>query len=593
MVPLHHFDRIEYKKPSIFDFDASFAPIVGFDSEAYRDGTSFMYCTSTGDVLTPGILIDSLMSNYLGTHFVVWNLKYESGAIMRVFPRAVIKKLQQSHEVEVVHNNYAYKITYIPHKRLRIKKNEPHGQSVTFWDIAPFYGRSKLQKAAQDYLGDSKISANVEHFTRRYVQSHFADIARYCVYDAALTQRLALLWIDKFQSTGIPVTSLYSEASISFSYISKKTDVVTAYEYWESHRKLVQYAFESYEGGKFEVTARGKFYGYEYDISSAYPFAITNLLDIRDAVVVYGHKYNLDAAYGFLRVRITVSDPDVHLPCGVFRRLRLYPIGTYYLTITKQEYDYIVTLPKTTVDIIDAAWLILRREFYPYRDVFNELYALKTEWKKKDKLRSNNYKIIMNGFYGKMAQCILGEDGKYHAGIGWNPIYASIITAETRISVTRLQNLLKKDCLAVHTDSVITRYSIPNTYIGKNLGDYELVVQGDGVLVACGIYEIAGQCALKGFRKGSVTEILKDNPNSKIISLKARHVESWLQSMAQNHPNEKINLFSNVIKKLKLNCDTKRIWPKPVRARDLLASLQYSEPVLEHQDNPPDFWDEK
>jgi hypothetical protein len=602
MVRLTDFDKIVYKRPRVFRYDKSLQKIVGFDSEAYRSGKTFLFTTSHGDILTPGNLLDYLFSDDLvGSNFVTWNLKYESGAILKIFPYRVLKALQVNHVVTTVFKGVRYRISYLPHKQLKIKIGR---KTVRFWDISPFYGRMKLGTAAKEYLDETKTEGmDPNLFTPGYVEKHFSEIASYCIQDSVLTRKLAELWIGKFEETGIPVTSLYSEASISFTYISRKAEIVTPYEYWNSQNKLLRYAFESYEGGKFEIIARGKFSGFEYDISSAYPFEIANLVDIRSAVILYSRRYNREAVYGFLRVRIQLKNPGIRLPCGLFKKLRIYPMGVYYLTITKQEYDYIKTLG-ISVKIIDAAWIIVPRISYPYRNVISELYQLKQEWKKKDKIRSHNYKIVMNGFYGKMAQCIATPEGTYLAGQGWNPVYASVITANTRIAVTKLQNLLGSDCLAVHTDSVITKKKIPSSYLGERLGDFELVVSGDGVIVACGIYEIAGQSALKGFRvfrkdekdqdyQVPIIQILKEHPKEKVIQLYMRHVESWTQALAKNHEMETINVFDEQFEKeLKLNCDTKRIWPNDVTAEDLLNELQYSAPLVEHHEKIPSYWKE-
>lgn len=605
MVPLSCFDKIVYKKPSQYRFDKPLKKITGFDSEAYRSGQTFLFATSEGDVIAPPDLFAVLVSDkYLSSNFITWNLKYESGAILKTFPVHVIRNLQLYHEAQYVYKGEKYLLTYIPHKQLKIKQDKWHGKAVRFWDMSPFYGRVKLETAAREYLHEGKHDVDPELFTEEYVKLHFDEIAEYCVQDCVLTKKLADLWIEKFEQTGISVTSLYSEASISFTYISRKTDIVTPYEYWDYNKKLIRYAFESYEGGKFEILARGKFTGFEYDISSAYPKEIAGLVDIRNARIVYSKKYVPDAVYGFLRVRIHLKNPGVRLPCGVLHKIRTYPMGDYFITITKQEYDYITKELSVPVEILDAAWIVVSRVRYPYDNIINELYAFKTEWKKKDRLRSNNYKIIMNGFYGKMAQCIEDIEGNYRAGQGWNPIYASVITANTRIAVTRLQNLLGKEALAVHTDSVITRVRIPDSFIGKNMGDFELVEEGQGVIVACGIYQINDQSALKGIirdkedklsrkKNKTIIDILKEHSGQSKIELRVRHVESWLQSMAMNHPVSAINVFSEEPKKLNLNCDTKRIWPGEVVSDDLLNSLQFSEPLIEQQFSEPKFWAEK
>jgi len=590
MVRLSDFNKIIYKRPRVFRYDKSLENIVGFDSEAYKSGASFLYTTSRGDVLTPDNLIDILFKDYVGANFVTWNLKYESGAILRIFPTAFIKRLQEDHKAVTVYHGVKYTISYLPHKQLKIRT----GKSVIrFWDISPFYGRMKLGTAAEKYLSETKTEGvNPDLFTVDYVEKNFDTIVKYCIQDSVLTCKLAELWIEKFEETGVPVTSLYSEASISFSYISRKAEIVTPWEYWNTQRKMLRLAFESYEGGKFEVTMRGKFTGFEYDISSAYPYEIANLVDIRKAVILYGRAYIRDAVYAFLRVHITLNNPDIHLPCGLFKKLRVYPIGSYYLTITKQEYDYIKEIG-VKIRILDAVWIVPNGLSYPYKQVMGELYALKQEWKKKDLQRSHNYKIIMNGFYGKMAQCISDKEGEYVAGMGWNPVYSSVITANTRIAVTRLQNLLKDDCLAVHTDSVITTKPIPESFMGGKLGQFEFVVKGEGIIVACGVYEINGQCALKGFKKTALTSILKEHPGKLVIRQFARHVESWLQAMSRNADKEAINVFNNEYPKdLKLNCDTKRIWERDLTSTEFLETSQYSMPLIEMQESKPSYWKE-
>jgi hypothetical protein len=137
----------------------------------------------------------------------------------------------------------------------------------------------------------------------------------------------------------------------------------------------------------------------------------------------------------------------------------------------------------------------------------------------------------------------------------------------------------------------MTTVPLPKRMLGNALGKFEHVIEGPMTLVACGIYEINGTPALKGFKKHSITKILKENPGqTKIKLIIKNHVESWLQAMAQNHEVSDINVFSDIPKVLTLNCDTKRLWPAEVTSDDLLYKQQYSVPLVEHQDRPPAYW---
>jgi len=153
------------------------------------------------------------------------------------------------------------------------------------------------------------------------------------------------------------------------------------------------------------------------------------------------------------------------------------------------------------------------------------------------------------------------------------------------------------------------------------------VEQGEGILVACGVYEINGINALKGFREKTecpgcsstdvkttsrtkeekfficnrcgrafsvnlwgLKKLLTENPGQKKITLNLLHVESWIQAMAQNHSPDSINLFATVPKVLSLNCDAKRLWPKEVDSTTLLNELQHSHPLSVHENTIPEYW---
>lgn len=140
-------------------------------------------------------------------------------------------------------------------------------------------------------------------------------------------------------------------------------------------------AIDSYEGGKFEITKRGYFEsGFVYDIVSAYPWELYNLLDISFAEILYSKEYQKKATYGFIRCKIKILH-DVALPCGLLlENTRIYAIGNYFTVITKNEYDYMVSIG-VKIEIVSASWLFVEREDYPYRAIIQELFDLKNKYK--------------------------------------------------------------------------------------------------------------------------------------------------------------------------------------------------------------------
>lgn len=595
MITSRDFDRCTYKKPKLFDDRDPISNLIGIDSEAYgvdtpehRKGEPFMFCTSLGDVFTPDDIPEMLFTpRYHYANFMVYNLKYDSGAFLYHLPVSHLRELRIEGSTFYLDRHY----DYIPHKRLRIKEGKV---TVCFWDISQFYKMS-LDNASKRYLNRSKLDIPTKTFTPRYVRRFWKYISRYCILDARLTADLGRYLVDKLIEFGIMPTTLYSCASVSFTYFCTKANIITSWKLWHEDRTALAFASDAYEGGKFEVTQRGSFsQAYEYDLTSAYPYEIANLVDIGHARVSYSKHYENDAVYGFLRVCIE-NPSGIPLPCGIMRNgIRIYPAGTFYLTITKEEYEYLLTLD-IGVTIHGAVWFHVRRKRYPYRKTIMGLFDIKSNVKGKDKMLYYVSKVVMNGFYGKCVQCIEQPNGKIAIGAGWNPVYGSVITANTRIKVTRMQNILQDACLAVHTDSIMTTRKLGPRYIRGGLGNFEEVTEacGGGVIIACGMYQIGQSCAFKGFqpRQGETwINILQKYRNCKSIPYKQLHVESWLEAMAKGHEPTAINVFERSIKTVDLNCDSKRIWSRTVTGQNLLDGMETSMPKAHIEIAPPNYW---
>lgn len=587
MITSLDFGRVKYKEPKFSLERDMMEKIIGIDSEAYTDGVPFMFATSLGEIIKPQQFPDILFEpRYIHANFVVFNLKYDSGAFLYHLPRHVLTELWDRNEVK--YEGYKYK--YINKKLLRISRG--FKDYVSFWDISQFY-KSSLDKASQTYLKKSKLDMRTKKFSRKYVKRFWNNIGKYCIQDAKLTAELGVYLVNKLQEFDITASSLYSCASISFQYFANETNIVTGWRFWNNYKKLVAMACDSYAGGKFEITSRGRFHGYEYDITSAYPHEIKNLIDISEANILYSPKYQKDASYGFLRVLIHNYDGK-HLPCGIMRKQRIFPAGAFYATITKEEYEYITSIG-IEVEIYDGAWVFANTNKKPYAPVIDKLFKIKSDVKGKDRMLYNMSKTIMNSFYGKCVQCIEDPDKNINIGAGWNPIYGSVITANTRIKIAKMQNILQDDCLAVHTDSIISTKKLNSDLIKTGLGEFCYETEGDGIIIASGMYQLGNQCAYRGFiakRTDDWFKILsrKNNINKTKITYKQLYVESWVDAMAKGHPKSKINVFENRPKEIDLNCDCKRLWDYDITARDLLKNLYRSMPVIITDTSKPISW---
>ncbi len=522
---------------------------IGFDTEADRQGRCFMIATSLGDVFRPERVPACFFSRkYRGQSFVCYNLKYDSGALVQRLSSAHLKELQVNDST--VESGYTY--SAIANKCLTIRRGK---NSVHIYDMLNFYSMS-LSKACELYLDEMKIDISPDLFSEPFITSNFAEIAEYCVQDAILVEKLADLIIKRFESYGVYPQKLYSIAYISFQYFRTHTPYVIVKRFWEKERELLSMAMQSYNGGKFEVTRKGTGYFHEYDIVSAYPFEIRNLIDISWARVVRENKYRKNAIYGFLRVKMNIP-VQVFSPSVVMRgTVNTYPVGNIERVITKSEYEYLVS-QGVDISILDAYWIHVTNKQFPYRREIDKLSKLKDSFKQSGKeLDYHTIKILLNSLYGKMVQ-LIDKKEYFQAGASWNPIYGAVITANVRIRVSSMQQTFP-EVVAVHTDSVLSTAALP-LETSSDLGAFEKKAEGEGVIIGSGIYQVGNKVKLRGIEKNlSLLELIQ--VCGKQLSIDCQHVYSWREVAFRGWDTFHINLFDTVPKKIEVNFDQKRLW---------------------------------
>ena len=543
--------------------------VIGIDTEAYTDGQMFMLTTSLGDVFRREEIPACFFNRkYRGSHFVAYNLKYDEGAILQFLTKENLRILWETGKCE----QDDYIVRSIPKKMLSISKST---HAVHFWDMYNYYTGS-LRSNARKYLGMDKLDSDVECYTPEYVSENWDEIACYCFMDSFLVDRLAKLLIEKFEDFGVYPRKLYSTAYMSYQYFSKKCDYPTVKNLWENDRGVLDYAMRSYNGGKFEVTEKGSGYFYEYDIVSAYPAEIALLPSIDHCRVIWSKKYRRYAKFAFLLCDINIPY-DTFSPVAVkMGTLNIYPVGHYQKVITLPEYDYLISVG-CDLEILNACWIHVDDVSYPFAEEIKRLTALKHIYKETGKrLDYITVKIFMNSLYGKFCQLIKQSDG-WKASSCWNPIYASYITAKTRIKVSQMQQSYP-EIIAVHTDSLISKKPLP-IETSKELGCFDFECEGNGVVIGSGIYQIGTKSKYRGFNLDiPLMDLI--NVASKTIPIKEVHAHTWSEVAFRQWDVTEINHFEEITKELSCNFDHKRLWENDVKNfRQLLRRNVTSEAI--------------
>lgn len=523
--------------------------VIGIDTESRPDGQCFLVCTSLGDFFDIRDFPESLFSRkYRSKVFVAYNLRYDESSFLQKLPEDNLRELRKTGKTIV--NDYVYKV--IPGKEFRVSKGQ---HSITIYDIFPFFGTS-LDYAGSKYLNLRKDDIGTKYFSTAYIEYNLMNIIKYCIKDCVITQKLADLILTTFAEFGVYPTRLYSNAYVSFQYFREKTEFVDIAEIYNKCPDLIKMAFDSYSGGKFEITEKGTGYFYMYDIVSAYPYEIENLYDLKNTKVVLTNKYHKNAIYQFFECKLYIPQ-NVYSPCAIIHNnLCKYAGGIIKKTITKTEYEYFIE-NGINVEILKSYAIFSDNPKKPYKKAINELFELKKRYKQeKNEIKYHTSKIFMNSFYGKMIQ-LIPENEIFKAGYSFNPIHASVITANTRVKITKLQQLYP-EIIAVHTDSVLSKKPL-NIPISENLGDYSKECEGNGVIIGCGVYQIGSKTKLRGFQVNEDLFKLFDRHEKELIFSDVQ-VRSWRQILSNNWELNRINRFEDVLKRLSVSFDRKRVW---------------------------------
>ena len=249
----------------------------------------------------------------------------------------------------------------------------------------------------------------------------------------------------------------------------------------------------SYHGGKTECyidTPSLVHNVYEYDIKSAYPYAMATIPNFFNYEVE--HNKNL---------RRGIVDEGLYLVNGEITG-KYKPFYQHDFTFSKQVKDTWITGYELNSALrhnafhgnIDDSYIVKSNGGQNYlRQYCVDFFRLKDQAKvEKNKTEYHWYKIALNALYGKFISRIpeFSEFGKYYRlGVLFNPLIATFITGKVRALIHDLENLTQ----AIHTstDSIITRCNHAERYckgIDYGLGSLGREHEGSVLIVRKKLY---------------------------------------------------------------------------------------------------------
>ena len=562
--------------------------VRAFDTETL-DGYARLIADDTGAYRDIHGIYDALSfltrAEYRDTVNFWWNIQFDFDAVMKYLPVSKLKELVETCEVSVG----KYQVKYIPKKMFSITLNR---KSYRFFDLAQFYEMS-LERAAILYCSAGKNPDNLDRAligsSQDYWEENYELIRKYCIQDCVLTCELGNgLQEDLIQTTGTVSKTYISQAGVSKDYFRRKCNIPDV-------RKVPEYAqycaFQAYHGGRFEVTERGAIGPAScIDINSAYPAEISKLIDISAGRWTRVTKLSDDAYYGFYLASVNI--PYMHLPplaMNLFNTV-VYPCGKWTAYFSKGELQRVGEIG--SYQVISGAEFrpyVLR---YPFKEAIETLYAKKQSTPKKS-YQYKLYKKLMNSLYGCFYEKILQADGRYKVGLLFNPVYATLITANTRLQLWDEARGYGKGCVSLATDGLLIRgdHEFPDS---KILGEWGYDGCGECTILRSGIYALGDtmkqRCVIKRdvFKTpdgdyADLFDYIRAHPGWKkypVLNHRPVHMREAIVHHRAHTKND-INIFREHEIAFDLNTDRKRIFSvTDITGEDLLSTRITSRPWM-------------
>lgn len=559
-------------------------PIAAIDTETYHGYVKVLADSFGYHLYNPSV--DDILKfltepRFKGHHVFAYVMEFDADAIIKMLPTENARLLYKTGKT-VYHG---YKLQYIKKKIFVITSPEKHVTRI--YDLYQYF-ESTLDKALQKYLNVRKtdyphrkeLNDNISLYERE------ADtIISYCLDDARQAAELGNFLQENYK------------AEFSFNprnYISKASlakDLIRTRGYVPDIRKIprgaLKYAFYSYKGGRFEMLQRGRFFGAElYDLNSAYPDTMKDLIDDTLGQWKMVRAPGPHAYYGFYLCNVLIK-PGHICPLAFYLadKLLYYPAGIGKTYLTKEE---IIAYRKYVKVSVINGWEFYPSEIkYPFREYMNTLFKRKQELPKDD-YRRDLVKKMLNSVYGATYEKNPVEGGLL-AGKLFNPVYASVITANTRIKVFLTAVRHEKNVIAFATDSILFDKPV-NIPTSDKIGGWEKTYKGDAIVLRGGIYLFADEVKTRGMNRATkiiykekeypnIFHVIRHHPCETIYEGSYKRLLRGKECMVRSKTLTKddINTDHEFPTTFDINYDVKRNWAeKWKRGGDVILTSQQS-----------------
>lgn len=459
-----------YRNRQIIALDGEGITILGRHSYV-------LLAASTGETLvdTEGIssqaalnFLTDLAAKYPGALFVSFGFGYDINKILKDLRPAQLKHLRKKEYLL----SGDWRIWWRPGKYFGVG----HTHDLTIWDLRSFF-RGNFINACLQVLGNDvpEIITSGKASRGNFKLSELEKIKAYNAAELELMVTLAQTIRHKLDDLGIRLNRFDGSGAIASAILKahKVTEHLPPLD-----PEIERLAGNAFIGGRIEClqyghSSRG---GYQYDMRSAYPWAMTQLPSFNGTWT----KYKGDAGqrpYSMYLIEWTkFNNPAIPAPLP-FRTKSgsiVYPAQGKAL-IWSPEVEIIRGLSKTEIKYkILQTWVFepFNFEIRPFKFLETLFYKRQYLTETKENGAANILKLGMNSIWGKTAQRVGWSENNiptYH-----NLVIAGLTTSYVRAAVYQAAQSDLDAVIAIETDAIITRRRIksPAVTLGNGLGEW-------------------------------------------------------------------------------------------------------------------------
>jgi hypothetical protein len=429
-----------------------------------------------------------LKKTHMDGLFVGFALNYDVNMICRDIPvELLMGRIRKAKRTQWKH----YTIHYMPSKKFSITDRE-QGITFTMSDVFTFFGCSFVV-ACEQYLGeyDPRLVRVREGKALRNV-FEYSELDTLIEPYMSLELELGTELVERLRfylmEAGIKPRGWHGPGAVAAALLSKER-ITSSMKVPDSN--LVEWSRRAYFGGRFEQMRTGYYNGkvWQYDIRSAYPYALTHCPDLSSGnwtlrkqpssnvqpFSLYAMRFrNKDARFtDWNPIPLRSNRQTIHYQAGVD--------GIYWgpeASLLLEHYPGNVEL-LGVLEYEDTG----ERPFAFVEDMYNQ----RAEWKDKGNPAQLALKLGMNSLYGKLAQRVGWNEEKMCAPPSHQLEWAGFVTSMCRAKMLELMLQSPESIIAIETDGIFTSKPLACD-VGPRLGQMEMD-EWDGIIyIQSGVY---------------------------------------------------------------------------------------------------------